>query len=272
MYKLIACDVDGTLFDDRFILSDVDKAAIKKAQAKGVKFTLCSGRSYVSLKGFAKELDIDPENSYIVGFNGGVVYDMQNNKAVHKVDLGVEISLQTAEIFKDMQINAEIIVYIDAENVLYEKGAVYGPAYQATSKVEWKDSEDIIADIRNAEYVAKVIFLGENTDLHKLKKELENKLGSKAYVLFSSEILLEVMVPECSKAGGVRWLCNKYDIDISEVIAIGDNHNDISMISEAGLGVAVANGVDALKEIAGYVTVNDCTNGAVAEVIGKFVL
>jgi Cof subfamily protein (haloacid dehalogenase superfamily) len=272
LYKLIACDVDGTLLDSSFTATNIDKDAIARAQDKGIIFSLCSGRSYKSLKTIAQDLGVRSKGNYIVGFNGGVVYDFENLCILKQDYLDKNAGIRAMEIFKEAARNIEIVVYVDAEHILYEKGAEYAPTYQETSKCDWQDVEDIIEAVRNLDTLAKVIFLGENSDLKRSDQELADKLGEKTCTLFTAEYMVEVTPTASTKAGGVKWLCQKHGIDISEVICIGDNYNDISMIKAAGLGVAVANAVDAAKEVADYVTKNDCANGAVAEVISKFVL
>jgi len=272
MYKLIACDVDGTLLDDSFVTTKADRDAIAKAQEKGIIFSICSGRSYKSLKIIAEELGIKAKGNYIIGFNGGVVYDTENERAVKKENLNKDAGMKAVEIFKRIPRNVEIVIYADAENVLYEEGAEYAPVYREISKCDWKSTDDIIQAAKNLDSMAKIIFLGENADLVAFEKELSGNIGDEAYALFTTEYMMEVTPATSTKANGVKWLCEKFGIDISEVICIGDNYNDLSMIKQAGLGVAVANAVDAAKEIADYITENDCSNGAVAEVINKFVL
>jgi len=272
MYKLIACDVDATLFDGSFVFPKANIEAIAKAQEKGVIFTLCSGRSYKSLKMFAKELGIKPEGCHIVGFNGGVIYDFENSVVVKQENLDKEAGVRVVKAFKQVSRNIEIVIYTDGEHVLFEKGAEYAPIYQETSRCDWQETEDIVSAAKGLETIVKIIFLGENNDLAELQKEIAPQLGDETCTFFSANYMLEVSPVISSKGNGVKWLCEKYGIDISEVISIGDNHNDLSMIKAAGLGVAVANAVDAAKEIADYVTENDCMNGAVAEVINKFIL
>ncbi|MCL2376657.1 MAG: Cof-type HAD-IIB family hydrolase [Defluviitaleaceae bacterium] len=272
MYKLIACDVDGTLFDSSFVFPKANIDAIAKAQEKGVIFALCSGRSYKSLKAFAKELGIKPEGSHIIGFNGSVIYDFENSVVVKQENLDKDVGVRIVKAFKEVPRDIEIVIYIDGEHVLFEKGAQYAPIYQETSKCDWQDTEDIVSAVEELNSIAKIIFLGENSDLVKLEKEIEGHLGDETSTIFSASYMLETSPNISSKGNGVKWLCEKYNIDMSEVICIGDNHNDLSMIKAAGLGVAVANAVDAAKEIADYVTENDCMNGAVAEVINKFIL
>jgi len=274
MYKLIACDVDGTLLDSDFAATDIDKEAIKLAQEAGVIFTLCSGRSYKSLTGFAEELGVWPKGNYIIGFNGGAIYDYENKRAVRQQNLDHVAGLRSVELFKRVPRKGqiEIVVYTDAESIMYEKGAEYAPTYQETSKCNWHEAEDIVKATAKAGSLAKIIFLGENHNLQQLESELAGKLGDHTGTLFTAEYMLEVTPHLSTKANGVKWLCEKHGIDISETICIGDNHNDISMIRAAGLGVAVANAVDAAKDAADYITINNNKNGAVAEVISKFIL
>ena len=274
MYKLIACDVDGTLLDGSFTAREADRDAIRKAQEKGIIFSLCSGRSYMSLKGIAEDLGISTKNNYIIGFNGGVVYDVENSRVVKQEKLDKNAAMKAIEIFKKAQRtpSVEIVVYADAENVLFEDDAKYAHIYQQTSKANWTSTGNLLEAASGLNNMVKIIFLGENADLVRFNEELTGKLGDDAYTVFTAEYMLEVTPVVSTKASGVQWLCDRHGIDISEVICIGDNYNDISMIKAAGLGVAVANGVDAAKEIADYVTKNDCTNGAVAEVINKFIL
>jgi len=272
MYKLIACDVDGTLFDGSFVFSKANIEAVAKAQEKGVIFVLCSGRSYVSLKEFAKDLGIKPEENYIVGFNGGIIYDFENSVVVKQENLDKDAGMGIVKVFKEMPRNIEIVVYENGEHVLYEKGAQYAPIYQKTSRCSWEDTEDIVSATESLDTIAKIIFLGENGDLLALEKDIAGQMGDTTCTFFSASYMLETSPIISNKGNGVKWLCERYGIDISEVICIGDNYNDLSMIKAAGLGVAVANAVDAVKEAADYVTENTCSNGAVAEVINKFVL
>ena len=272
MYKLIACDVDGTLLNRDFAATKADKDAILKAQEKGTIFSLCSGRSYKSLKTIAKDLGIREKDNYIIGFNGGVVYDFHNACVVRQDNLDKDAGVKAVEIFKKVTRDIEIVIYTDGEHVLYEKDAEYAPTYQQTSQCAAERTDKIVSAVKNLDIIVKIIFLGENSDLIQFDKELAGKLGEEVYTIFTADYMLEVTPVTSNKANGVKWLCQRYGIDISEVICIGDNYNDISMIKQAGLGVAVANAVCAAKEAADYVTENDCTKGAVAEVINKFVL
>ena len=88
---------------------------------------------------------------------------------------------------------------------------------------------------------------------------------------FSLEKIYWNLILNIDKGTGVKDLLEKINIDPSEAIAIGDNFNDIPMIENVGMGVAVKNGVDEIKSVANYVTENDNNHNAVAEVIQKFI-
>ena len=83
---------------------------------------------------------------------------------------------------------------------------------------------------------------------------------------------MEYIKKGTGKGDGVRKLASLLDIDISDVVCVGDERNDISMIEVAGIGVAMANAREELKAVADYVTVNDNNHGGIAEVIDKFIL
>jgi len=274
MYKLIVCDADGTLLDGNFKISQIDKDAIKRAQDIGVKVSLCSGRSYKSLRNFAKELAINPKDNYIIGFNGGLVYDMQAEEVVHEVTLDKEAALDVIRCYLSFRLKSEveIVVHVDGEKALIEKTSEYTLKYQATAKNECVEASDILAAVGNLNSISKIAFIGLNENLKLLERDLNLACIKDAAIFFTAEYLLEAGPTTCCKGDGLLWLCGKYGISPAETIAIGDNYNDLSMIEAAGLGVAVANAVEAVKDAADYATENDCKNGAVAEVINKFVL
>ena len=83
---------------------------------------------------------------------------------------------------------------------------------------------------------------------------------------------LEISGEGISKGIGLNILADHYGVSIEECIAIGNDENDISMIQCAGLGVAVQNARDSIKEVADFVTERDNNNGAIGEVIEKFIL
>ena len=271
MYKLVASDVDGTLLGLDFTLHPDNKTTIANALQKGVSFCLCSGRSYKSLLSYHKELGL-PADGYIIAFNGGVVYDVARGKVIFKELLGIDIGLRAIDIYHARQRSVEIFVYVDFERVLVEEHTHVSDAYAQISEILMEKSDDIAADVAGCANVIKIIFMGQNHVLQGFKVELVTALGDEADIAFSTEYLLEVGSKNCSKGNALAWLCSRLGVPVEQTITIGDNYNDISMVSRAGLGVAVANAVDDLKAIAGHVTKKTSAQGAVAEVLNKFVL
>ena len=272
MYKLIACDVDGTLLDKSMKATNANKKAIQAAQQKGIIFTLCSGRSHKNLITISDEFGIQKANNYIIGFNGSLVYDLSSDKLLRNETLDMTTAIDIVHLFKEIAQNIDIVIYADADNLIFEEGAEYAPEYLKIAKINSHTTKSIAEEIKKLTRVSKIIFFGENSDLLAFEGRLKSAAKEKASVFFSAEYLLEASPATASKASGVQWLCKAHNIHPSEVIAIGDNHNDLSMIEFAGLGVAVENAVLQAKKIANYITKNNCSNDAVAEVINKFVL
>ncbi|MCL2234957.1 MAG: Cof-type HAD-IIB family hydrolase [Defluviitaleaceae bacterium] len=274
MYKLIASDVDGTLMGEDLVIHPDNRAAIAEAVARGVTFVLCSGRSYKSLRKLHSELELPRENAYIISFNGGAVYSVEQEAVVHEEHPPFYAVIRAVELFKSRSRKGEIevFVYNDSDNVITEHGSTTAENYSKISQTEMKFTDDVLGDTRKRGRAVKVVFIGWREPLEIFRKELVAELGDTAEVFFSSEYLLEIGSPRASKGVALQWLCGKLGINIAETIAIGDNYNDLTMIEGAGLGVATANGVEPAKAIAKYITQKTAEEGAVAEVIRKFVL
>ena len=105
------------------------------------------------------------------------------------------------------------------------------------------------------------MFIGENDVLKEIAKELDKKLKDKVYYTFSRPVYLEVHSPKVSKANALSFLINKYNIKNEEVMAFGDNNNDIEMLEMAGISVAGENAENVVKEKAKYITKSNIENG-----------
>ena len=114
----------------------------------------------------------------------------------------------------------------------------------------------------------KVAGIGEESTLREKRIELERIFAGKLYVIQSSFDLVEFLHPEVSKVNALKTIAADLGIAPEEIVAIGDNHNDIGMIRFAGLGVAMGNAHDEVKASADYVTSSNTEEG-VAAVIEK---
>ncbi|MCL2574850.1 MAG: Cof-type HAD-IIB family hydrolase [Defluviitaleaceae bacterium] len=272
MYKLIASDVDGTLLSLDYRMNPANKTAIAKAVQNGIFFVLCSGRSYKSLKNIYKELQL-PQDGYIISFNGGFIYDVKNDDVIYEEFLGLPLGLEAIKIYQNRkQKDIEMLIYTDYETVIAEEITNITDAYTSVSEISVLKSDDIIADAKQACNVIKIIFMAHNHVLQDFRKDIELVLGGKTDITFSTEFMLEIGSINCSKGIALAWLCDRLNIDLAQTIAIGDNYNDLPMINVAGLGVAVANAVDDLKQAAGYITEKTSAQGAIAEVIERLCL
>ncbi len=123
-----------------------------------------------------------------------------------------------------------------------------------------------MANAKDCQKIACLVFPENRQELYEV---LKNRFGAEFDVTCSANVLVEISPLGSTKGAAVEYIANRFGVDIAETIAVGDNLNDLSMIEKAGLGVAVGNAVEELKNAADFVAVTN-NEGAVAQIIEKF--
>ncbi len=266
-YKLLATDIDGTLLDNDSKLSRDNIEALKKAEACGVKVVLCSGRSHIAVKVFADEIPINGEYDYLIGFSGGILCNAKSSEILYEARLDKNIALEI--ITKARAFDVAILVYFH-EQLVIEQENKHTDYYVSRSRLAPKKVDSF--DTFLVDDVSKVLLFGDREEVVRAKESLKDVPLDASSIFFSHENLLEFNPPNATKGTTLKRLADQLNIDMSEVIAVGDNFNDISMITMAGLGVAVANAEQEVKNIADYITDLDNNKSALKEVVEKFIL
>jgi len=268
MYKLIALDLDGTLLDDFGIVPEANKEYIRKAMDCGVQVALCSGRSYISLARFENMLGLDKPGCYGICFNGGIVYDAFNKEIISDIRMSREVALELAKLIKSLAEGLELGLAIYTGDDLYVEHASEDiNSYASKSRIELTVLESFSEITQD---VTKLVAKGENSLLQVLYGKMLGLVDGRCQMFFTATNLLEFIPLESGKGRGLHILAEKLGIPINETMAVGDQVNDIDMIQAAGLGVAVANAVDEVKAVAGYVTRTDNNAGVIKEIAQEF--
>lgn len=270
-YKLICVDMDGTLLNSEKEISERTLEAIKKAHDKGVKVVVATGRIFVSASYYG---DIIGVKAPIIASNGAYVREKDKEKAIYEEYLDrkeCELILSILEKYK-------IIPHYYSTDTIYSGELAYSSlAYKNANKNLPKNRQVTIEIIKKwkefFETEPRLIkTMAMDDDGEKIKKAKEEFISlNKFQVVSSLDSSFEIMPRGTSKGNAVRKLCEYYEIPREEVIAIGDNENDISMLEYAGLGVAMGNAEEKVKNIADYITTSNNEDG-VGRVIEKFVL
>lgn len=265
MYKLIAVDMDGTLLREDKTISNRTKNAIKKAVQKGVKVVLASGRPIEGLERYLEELHLSSEDDYVMSFNGSVIQNAKTKEVVSKKILkGSDLKVLYA-------LSKEIGVNIHA----FTREGCITPIMNEYSMLEGRINgievhERDFNTIDDQEDVIKVMFIDPQPVLEEAMKKIPAHYYKDFTVVRSAPYFLEFLNKASSKGTGVKALANYLGIKQEEVICIGDAGNDLDMIQFAGLGVAMGNAFDEVKEAADYITCDNDEDG-VAHVIEKFI-
>ena len=265
-YKLIVSDFDGTLLNDNNQVPEAVKSAIDKYVASGGIFAVCTGRMLRSILPRVRGLGL---NGLVVAYQGTVIADIGSGKIIRSGGISCE---DAAEVCKFLEsINANINVYSD--EVLYtnlNKNDKHLKLYEEITGVD-AISVNGITDVvlKNGKDCQKIACLVAPEDRAELFEKIKSRFGNKFDVTCSAKVLVEISPFGSTKGEALKYLANHYGVDISRSIAVGDNLNDMSMVEAAGLGVAVGNAVEELKEAADFVAVTN-NDGAVAQIIEKF--
>lgn len=275
--RLVALDIDGTLLNSNSEVAPAVVRAVQRTRESGVEVVLATGRRFRTTRVVAETLSLD---GHAVVFNGGVLKDLSSGRTLDAVHLSRDVLLECADSMRPL---APPIVYCDSSGGETETDmlAESHPDEHALQR-EYLDSnrswlrtvDDITAD-----HVGPALMLatiGTADRLEPLYHELRERLGSRAEVRFlanpaASSTFLEILPASTSKWHAVSRLADELGIEHTEVLAIGDDTNDLEMIRGAGIGVAMGNAVDPVRDAADWVTKSHDDDG-VARALERFVL
>lgn len=271
-YKMIVTDMDYTLLNKDKQVSDRNKAALQAAAEKGVAIVVATGRIYTSALYYARLLGI---STPIIASNGAIIRDEHTDKTLYQrlldtraIDEMIRLTREAGlfcHLFSRDTIYTEKIVNVSVRYTEWNKFL----AKESQVKIRLVDRFESMSQEEKAGIFKAVVIDEEGSKL----KHIRDEIMKTDLVVVSQSLKdnIEVMHKETSKGNAIARLAEIYQISREEIIAFGDNENDISMIEYAGLGIAVGNAVQDLKDKADYIT-DDYDKDGVAKAIEKFVL
>ncbi|MGI8387742.1 Cof-type HAD-IIB family hydrolase [Robertmurraya sp. P23] len=265
-YKMIVLDLDDTLLNDEHTLSKRNKEALMAAQELGVKVVLASGRPTFGMVSIAKDLQLDQYGSYILSFNGSKIINAKTNEEIFNSTISSEMAHRLYDLSR--REGVAILSYKD-ESIVIEEPNEYADIEATITGLPMQIVDQFKATI--TEPVVKAMMLAHPDVLVNVEQTLVKEVGEEVSVFRSKPFFLEFTALNVTKGTSLHQLTQKLGIKAEEVIAIGDSYNDITMIEFAGLGVAMGNAPDAIKEIANHVTETN-NNDGVAKVVEDFIL
>ena len=265
-YKAIFIDCDKTLLNDSHALSEENAAALKECAAAGISVILCSGRSSVNIMNFINTMDI-PAVDYFVAFNGCLVCGAGGGVIRQKL-LKKGIALEILAALNETELSA--IFYNDPAYTVAPRETEWTKVYYEITRLR-REIVPECGTVMNDE-IPKVLCLGPLDEIEAFRERMQGTIGGRFNMFTSARHMLEFTAIGALKGDALVWLAERMGIAASQVAAIGDNENDISMIRAAGIGAAVANALPSVKEAADVVTRADNNGGAVAEFVREHVI
>lgn len=264
-YKLIALDLDGTLTNDQKEISKDTLKYIIGIQQAGLKIALASGRPTHGVSHIARQLKLDEFGGYMLSYNGGKIIRCSDGKILANHCLDLDLIPVLYQYAKDagqsiLTYTFDAVITEDADHELVKHESFLNgnmPIRKVTDFVE--------AVVKPPH---KVAIIGEKEPLDKIFAELVQILGQRINIYRSAETYLEIVPAQIDKGKALSFLLSELNMTPKQLIAVGDSYNDLSMIQLAGLGVAMGNATEAVKQCAHYITKSNNEDG-VAHLIQK---
>lgn len=254
MTKIFFTDLDNTLLTREKQVSPLTYDALKKWTSAGHKLVLCSGRALDSVAYVRESLKLHFPNMYLIGCNGGEIYDCEANTQLLRVSLPYETVMEVFAIARKCGVyvqtysDTHILTETEGPELSYYRRAVHTP-YVIT--------DNIMAYLDKEPCKCLAIGLDNPEQLEVFCKTVQSRLGDQLSVLYSTPRYIELFPASSGKGIGLQWLCNYLHIPVSRSLAAGDELNDISMLEAAGVGIAMENAREAVKKTADIITQED---------------
>ena len=256
-YKLIAMDLDGTLNNDQKIITEKTKAALMAAQKRGIRLALASARPS---PGLFKERDIlrlQDYNGILMSYNGGRIVDAATGKVLFETSMDLA---QTKQVLRRLEALPVTPILDDGVQFYVADKNGYKVDYECKNNNMTCTEVGNLADFLSFAPI-KILMSVQPEELAEVQKQIADFLPETLTVVQTAAFYLEVIPKVINKGQGIRDICAVLGIDPSEVISFGDAANDIPMLREAGMGVAMGNAAEAVMAAANMVTLSNNDDG-----------
>lgn len=278
--KLIASDLDGTIIDTNNQIFANNFDAITTIHNKNIPFAICTGKTYSITKDICKKFNAQ----YGIFGNGSQIINLQTGEeilrnilkkddVIHCINIARENNLHV-HLYTENEVITEKLMYMDLRNFEINKQNNLGLKFKLVSDIReyaLSTKDDIFKTIISSE---------KSLNLAKTQLEscsnfnvtLINKTGQyKDNVINKDYIYLDISPKNINKSFAISYLSNYLNLKNEDILSIGDNLNDLDMVKNSGIGVAVGDAYEELKNVATYTTEKTASNGAFAEAIFKFI-
>lgn len=266
-YEVLVLDIDGTLTNSKKEISSKTLDAIIRAQEEGIKVVIASGRPTAGIHNIAQQVKLDVYGGYVLSYNGGKIINFQTGEAVYNETLPEEM---IPSIYEEAIDNHTGIITYEGDDAIAGNGIdKYNQLEARINGIKLKEVENFPEYVKFP--VNKCLLTGEPQHMEMVEQKMKERFGNFLNIFRSEPFFVEVMPQNIDKAYSLGKLLKHLGLERSQMIACGDGFNDLSMIKYAGLGVAMANAQEQVKEAADYITLSNDEDG-VAKVIDKFML
>ncbi|MBP1041914.1 HAD family phosphatase [Vagococcus sp. BWB3-3] len=265
--KAIILDLDGTLLNSEKNISPKTKATLIDAQQKGIKLVLASGRPTTGMIQHAEELEMAKHHGLLVSYNGAKVIDCQTMAELYSRGLTVSEGKAVLEHLKQFDVKVMIdkgnYMYVNnvfADHLMYRGTEINIIEYEARGGNFLLCEQADLAESLDHE-LSKILTAADSDYLAENHKKMMAPFEQTLNAMFTADFYFEFTAKNVDKAQALATVLQPMGIEPAEMMAVGDGHNDRSMLEYAGFSIAMENAVQELKDIATHVTLSNDDDG-----------
>lgn len=263
MIKLIVLDCDGTLLNSSGQITLKTRELLRNVIDKNIKVMLASARPFYRVVPFLRSLDTEKSDQYTISFNGGLVTNNTGTKTVLSCSFSEEQVLELINIGCSFQ----------AETFLYSNNRLFSNRDDEIYRKDNPDANFCVADLKAIDFgrypIFKITYVSSSEEKTVLRSRLPQYLFEKYEISESDVRFIEMANHGATKGNALKTVASRLGVLPNEIMAFGDQDNDISMIKYAGIGVAMGNAPQVVKNSADYVTTTNDEEG-VANALERF--
>ncbi|MCR4662103.1 MAG: Cof-type HAD-IIB family hydrolase [Clostridia bacterium] len=265
-YKMIFCDLDDTLIDSNQVLGRKTINAVKKYQEVGGIFVICTGRMTVGAIPVCKKLNLKNE---LISYQGAVITDLKTNNVVFSTNIKNEDAIKIAK-FAEKKKN--YIQTYDGDYFYTQEATSFTKMYGELSMADYVETKIPLSEFLEKSNInpPKMLLMDNPEKIPQILKDF-SKFEKKFLINTSKPFIIEIIPKDINKGLAVKKVAEIHNVELDDIICVGDSDNDLKMLEVSGLPIVVENGTENAKKIAKYIAPN-CNENPIATIIEKFCL